>query len=308
MRRHPQFFAYLALVSVCVFWGTTYLGIRMALESIPPWTLVSLRYLLSGTVMLIAAWWRGVTLPKGRELLRTALNGIVVLGGGNGSLVFAETLVPSGLAALFITTSPFWMVGSEAAVPGGERLHAPTVAGMLIGFTGTALLVAPDLSASGLHGNVVRAFLLLQFGCLTWSLGSILQRRMQTRAHPVISGAVQQLATGLAFVLPALLLDQEPVRWTWKGTAALLYLVFFGSIVGYSAYIYAMDRLPVALVSIYTYINPIVAVLLGWAVYREPFGWREAAAMLVIFGGVAVVKKTSHRAPSAVGARGAEES
>lgn len=276
---------------MCFFWGTTYLGIRMALESFPPLKLVALRFLISGGLMLLLARISGAHLPSGRELWLTALNGVVVLGVGNGALTYAETWIPSGMAALFITTSPFWLVGIEAAMPGGERLRARVIGGMLIGSAGAALLVAPGALGEGFGSDVVKGFLTLQVGCFSWSLGSILQRRQPSKAHPVVSGAVQQLAAGLAFLFPALLAREHPVHWSLRGGGALLYLVAFGSIVGYSAYIYAMDRLPVAIVSIYTFINPVVAVILGWLFYREPFGKLEAWAMAVIFLGVAIVKK-----------------
>jgi drug/metabolite transporter (DMT)-like permease len=137
-------------------------------------------------------------------------------------------------------------------------------------------------------------FFLMQFGGLMWSIGSVEQRRMGTRVHPFVSGGVQQLATGIAFALPALL-DGRHETWDTKGLLAITYLAVFGGIVGYSAFIYSMHHLPVALVSIYTYINPIVAVALGWWFYREPFGWRETVAMVVIFAGVAIVKLTARR-------------
>lgn len=281
----------MSLVSICFFWGTTYLGIRMALESFPPLVLVASRFLISGAVLLAAAGLKGAHLPRGRELWLTALNGVVILGLGNAALTFAETWIASGLAALILTTSPFWLVGIEALVPGGERLHAPTVAGMIVGSAGAALLVAPGAWTHGLDHNLLKGFLVLQLGCICWTGGSIAQRRQPSRAHPVVSGGVQQLAAGLAFAVLALLIRERPVAWGFRGVAALFYLVVFGSIVGYSAYIYAMDKLPVAVVSVYTYINPVVAVSLGWLFYREPFGAREAAAMIVIFAGVAVVKK-----------------
>jgi drug/metabolite transporter (DMT)-like permease len=304
LRNHPQYKAYLALGAVCFFWGTTYLGIRMALESFSPLMLVAVRFTLSGALMLAGAKLMRVRLPHGRELIGTALNGVLVLGVGNGCLAFAEEWIPSGLAALFITTSPFWMVGIEALVPGGDKIHAPTIAGMLIGFGGAAILVMPE-EVSGFSASVVSGFLILQLGSFGWSLGSILQRRQKSSAHPIVSGAVQQLATGVVFMLPALLIGREPLRWSAQGVGAVLYLAAFGSIVGYSAYIYAMSALPVAVVSIYTYVNPIVAVTLGWLVYGERFGLREMIAMLVIFAGVAIVKQYGHRGGkvSAAGAR-----
>lgn len=291
MRSHPEFKAYASLAAVCFFWGTTYLAIRMSLESFPPLVLVCARFTLSGSLLLLAARLAGARLPRGRELWLTALNGVLVLGIGNACLTYAETWIASGLAALIITTSPFWLVGMEAMMPGGERLHGPTILGMIVGAAGAGMLVAPGAFSGGLGQNLVKGFIVLQIGCAGWTSGSILQRRQAAIAHPVVSGAVQQLAAGLASLLPALLVKEHPIQWSARGASALLYLVMFGSIVGYSAYIYAMDKLPVAIVSIYTYINPIVAVFLGWLFYREPFGRREALAMLVIFAGVAVVKR-----------------
>jgi drug/metabolite transporter (DMT)-like permease len=134
-----------------------------------------------------------------------------------------------------------------------------------------------------------------------WSVGSIYQRRQAGKTHPIIAGGVQQFAAGLILAPFALGIREHPIAWSARGVLALLYLVFFGSIVGYSAYMYALDRLPVAIVSVYPYVNAMVAVTLGWAVYREPFGWREAAAMVVIFASVWVVKRYSpqgHREPA----------
>lgn len=295
MGRHPQFWPYAALVSVCFFWGTTYLGIRMALEAFPPMTLVAARFLLSGSLMLAGALLAGAELPRGRELRQTAWNGVVILGIGNGCLTLAEMWIPSGLAALIITISPFWMLGLDAILPPRVRLHAPTLAGMAVGLSGAALLVGPGALEGGASSHIVRGFLILQLGCFAWSFGSLVQRRQPTKAHPIVSGGVQQLAAGLAF-LPIALASGGEIRWhETQGVWAILYLVFFGSIVGYSSYIYALEHLPVAVLSIYNYVNPVVAVALGWLFYREPFGAREAAAMAVIFTGVAMVKRAEAR-------------
>lgn len=267
----------------------------MALESFSAVELVAARFFTSGLLMLAGARLTGVRLPAGRELVFTAIFGVMILGLGTGALVFSEELIPSGLAAIFVTISPFWMVGFEAMLPGGERLHLPTIAGMMVGLAGTVLLVGPSAIQHGFGGPVLTGFLLLQFGGCGWSLGSILQRRYPTKAHPAVSGAVQQLATGIVYLVPALvLLPREPVHWSARGVGALLYLVMFGSIVGYSAYLYALEHLPVSVVTIYNYVNPVVAVFLGWLFYREPFGVRELGAMVVIFVGVAIVKRFSH--------------
>jgi drug/metabolite transporter (DMT)-like permease len=264
-----------------------------------------LRYLISGSVLLMGAWISGARFPNAHDLWRTALYGVITIGIGTGSLAFSEQWIASGLASLLVGTQPFWMVGVEAWMPGGERLHLPSVWGMVIGLVGVTLLVAPSIANEGTGAQAslfIGGFSLLQVGALMWSLGSVAQRRLGGHTHPFVSGGIQQLATGLAFVIPALFGVRHAV-WDAKGMGAILYLAMFGGIVGYSAFIYSMHHLPVALVSIYTYINPIVAVALGWWFYREPFGWWETIGMVVVFAGVAVVKQTSKGASSAAASR-----
>ncbi|MDX1983202.1 MAG: EamA family transporter [Bryobacteraceae bacterium] len=294
MRSHPLFVAYLAFASVCFFWGTTYLGIRMALETLSPLFLVSGRFLLSGGLLLAVLKLAGVGLPKGRELLQIASFGVLTLGVGNTCLTYSEMLIPSSLAALFLAVSPIWMVTVEALVPGGERVNAGAAAGIGMSLLGASLLVGPDVFHEGFSGAVVRGFLLLQLGGISWSLGSILQRRLKTQVNPFASAAIHQLAAGL-FFLPAALMENAPLEWTPRSLAALAWLIVFGSIVGYTSYIVSLERLPVAIVSLHTYINPLVAAWLGWLFYREPFGRKEMTAMAVIFAGVAIVKRFGHR-------------
>jgi drug/metabolite transporter (DMT)-like permease len=262
----------------------------MSLETFPPYVLISTRFLLSGLIMIAGALVRGARLPRGKDLWKAGLSGILILSIGNGCLTFAELQIASGLASLIITLSPFWLVGIEAMAPGGERLHAPTVFGMIVGFAGAALLVSGGIGSGGFNRAALGGFLLLQVGMVSWSAGSIYQRRQQVDSHPIVIGAVQQVAGGLAALPFAVFASSHHIAWSARGVSALFYLVIFGSIVGYSAYAYALDRLPVAVVSIYPYANSVVAVALGWLFYREHFGKREAAAMLVIFTGVAVVK------------------
>lgn len=283
----------MALAAVCFFWGTTYLGIRMALEAFPPLILVAVRYTLSGALMLAFARARGIYLPRGRELAACCFSGFFTLSVSNSALAIAETMIPSGLAGLIITISPFWMVGTEALMPGGAPLHAPTIGGMAVGLAGAALLFTPDPGSHTIRSAVIQGFLLLQLGMAAWAFGSIFQRRQTGKAHPIIAGAVQQLAAGLILAPAALLVPEHPIHWSARGVAALLYLVAFGSIVGYSAFVYAMDKLPVAVVSIYPYVNAVVAVTLGWLFYRELLGARELLAMVVIFTGVWLVKRYS---------------
>jgi drug/metabolite transporter (DMT)-like permease len=272
---------------VSIFWGTTYLAIRFSIETLPPAFVIFARFTLSGSILLVVARLRGAHLPRGRELWTAVACGCMILGIGNAAAVYAEQWIPSGLAGLLATLSPFWMTGIEATL-GGEPLHAPTIGGMVIGFGGTALLLLPGVGS--FSRSTLIGFAIMQVGVAAWTLASLIQRRQPMKAHPIVIGAIQQLAAGLLYIPVAAFVPEHAIVFSQRSVLGLLYLVFFGSIVGYSAFIFAMDRLPIAIVSIYPYINAIVAMGVGWLFFREPFGLRELAAMLIIFSGVGVVK------------------
>ncbi len=287
--------AYLALAAVCLFWGTTYLGIRVALESFPPLYLIAIRYVISGGVLLAAAAVGGAVIPRGRELWQTAVCGAICIGVGNGFLAIAELYIPSGLAALFYTVAPFWMIGIDALLPGGKRPLPVTLGGLAIGLAGVAFLVYPAAVREGFQGKQLLGFLLIQISTAGWVIGSLLQKRVNTKAQPFVSGAVQQLAAGLAVFVPAGIFEKVPHAISTPSLLAISYLVVFGSLVGFTAFIYSMAKLPVAVASLYTFINPVVAMFLGGLLYKEPFGSRELTAMLIIFVGIAVVRWSESR-------------
>ncbi len=289
--------AYVALAAVCLLWGTTYLGIRVSLESLPPVTLIAIRYTISGAILLLIARLSGAYLPRGRELWLTALCGAICIGIGNGFLAIAELWVPSGLAALFYTTAPFWMVGIDAILPAGRRPTGATMAGLFVGLLGVLTLVLPAVRHEGIGGKTVTGFALLQISAAGWVFGALLQKRVRALATPVVTGGVQQLAAGLAMFVPAVLFEHVPAVVSPRSMLAVAYLVIFGSLIGFSAFIYSMARLPVAVVSLYYFVNPVVAVVLGRLMFGEPFGYPQAIAMLIIFAGIFLVKRSELRIP-----------
>ncbi len=304
MRNHPLFTAYLALVCVCFFWGTTYIAFRVALDSFGPVTLVALRNALSASIILTAARLTRTPLPRGRNLWITAALGVMIIGLGNLGVSVAEQWIPTGIASLFVTTSPFWYVGIDALLPGGERLHGPTVFGLVVGFCGVLLLVAPSVSEVFAEGSVMAGgglllgFLVLQTTGASWSAGSILHRNRQrdpkNKVHPFVGAGVQQAATAVVFGIASFFEPRRPV-FDAHGMYGILYLAIFGGIVGYGSYMTALNRLPLAVVSVYTYVNPVVAVTLGWLIYAEHVGPRELAAMLIIFAGIALVRRATKK-------------
>lgn len=300
---HRRRLAYFAWGAVCIIWGTTYLGIRVSLESIPPALMGGIRWLLAGSLLTAYLVARRRPLPASSQWGGIALLGFLMLGLGNGGVVFAEQWVPSGLAAVMVATSPFWMAAVEACLPDGERLHKRIVAGLVIGFGGIVLLVWPDLTlGSASSRGFLAGIVALQVASIGWSIGSSYSKRHGRKAAaaaPDSSGldevlgttAYQMLAGGLMMTAVGTLRGEwSDLYFTTRTTVALVYMSTIGAVGGFVAYAYALRHLPVSFVSLYAYINPVIAVALGVIVLHEPFTWRMAAAAALVFVGVAVVR------------------
>ena len=292
MANREKLAAYGAWAAVCFFWGTTYLAIRVGLETLTPMLFGGLRFLIAGAVLfLIMSRQRNVRLPKGREWLDLSLVGLLLLGVGNGLVVWAELWVPSGTAALLVATGPFWVAGLEATRRGGERVTRWSVLGMLVGFGGLAMLVGPSLFNTAAGGMFLLGALALQVACFSWSVGSVYAKHRPVGVNSLMGAAVQMLVAGAALTLVGSVAGEwGRIGFSPRSVGALFYLVVFGSIVAYGSFTYAMQKLPLSVVSTYAYINPLIAILLGWLLLGEPLGWRVWVATAVILGGVALVK------------------
>ena len=295
--------AYFAWGAVCLIWGTTYLGIRVSLESIPPALMGGLRWLLAGSLLTIYLVARGRPLPPVSQWRGIALLGFLMLGLGNGGVVYAEQFVPSGLAAVIVATAPFWMAGVESLLPDGERLRRSVIIGLVIGFSGIVLLVWPDLTlGSASSRGFLAGIAALQVAAIGWSIGSSYSKRHGRKVAEASSGAdsdnevlgtaaYQMLAGGLMMTAAGTLRGEwSSLFFTTRTTAAMLYLATIGAVGGFVAYTYALRHLPVSFVSLYAYINPVIAVALGVLVLHEPFTWRMAISAALVFAGVAVVR------------------
>ena len=285
---------YLAFVVVCLVWGTTYLGIRIALESIPPLLMAALRWIAAGGLLAGALLLRGERLPARSEWPSLLVLGVLLLGFGNGAVVYAQQTVPSGLTAVLVAAAPFWMVGTERFVGGGERLTPSRAVGLLVGFGGIVLLVWPELqtgtgSSRGFLGGVVAT----QLACLGWAIGSSYSRRRHADENVLAAASLQMLFAGLVLLGVATIAGEwSRLSFTDRTTGALVYLILAGSIIGYSSYAYALKHLPVSTVSLYAYVNPVIAVILGTVVLSEPLSSRIALAGAVVFLGSWMVKRT----------------
>lgn len=300
--KHERAVAYFAFAIVCVVWGTTYLGIRIALETIPPLLLTGSRFVAAGLVMFGIARFRGERTPWDfKTLANLALVGFLMVGVGNLAVVWAEQYVPSGLAALLVATAPFWMAIIEAFRRGGERLDLRGGIGMLIGFVGVAMLVTPG--GSGVPWNVkfLLGVLAIQIGGMCWQLGSA-RGKYQLRYVPLLTSAALQMFFGGAIVTIVGFAIGEGPRFVVnpRTLGALIYLTIFGSIIAYSAYVFALAHMRTTHTSLYAYVNPVVAVILGRIVLDEPLTPTSVVAMIVILGGVALVQTAGMKKKIAV--------
>jgi drug/metabolite transporter (DMT)-like permease len=283
---------------VCLIWGTTYLGIRIALETIPPLMMAALRWIAAGTLLTAALLLRGEKLPHRREWPALTLLGILLLGFGNGAVVWAEQTVPSGLTAVLVAMSPFWMVGIDALLAGGERLTPRRTVGLLVGFGGIVLLVWPELHVGAAGRAFLNGVISTQIACAGWAIGSSYGRR-RGRGHAsdenvLATAALEMLFGGVVLLAAALVLGEAShLAFAPRSTGALVYLILVGAIGGFSAYAYALKHLPVATVSLYAYVNPIIAVILGTLVLQESFSPRIALAAIIVLAGSALVNTAS---------------
>ncbi|MDP1571845.1 MAG: EamA family transporter [Vicinamibacterales bacterium] len=292
---------YAAWITVCLVWGTTYFAIRIALETVPVSLLAGLRWLGAGVLLTAILPLLGHRLPKPRTWGSLLVLGILMNVGGNGLVVFAQQSVPSGLTAVLVAMVPFWVVLVELAAGGGERLRWRAVTGLLVGFSGIVLLVWPQLGAGGAEGRAfVIGILALQAACLSWALGTSYTKRRTIDASPLAAAAVQMVFAGLLLTaVGSARGDWGALSFSWRSGAAMAYLVIFGSILGYTSYVYALKYLPVSTVSLYAYINPIIAVLLGTLLLAEPFTLRIVFAAVLVFAGVGIVRSQPALPPAA---------
>jgi len=279
-----------------VVWGSTYLGFRLGVGpggGFEPFMMGALRFLPSAAVLLVyALLTRQRTVLGRRELAVMALSGVVLWVGGNGLILIASQYAASGYAALMVATTPIWAATFEALLD--RKAPSPKlVAGLLLGLLGVVVLSVPKLSQSSQASLL--AVLLLALAPMLWSAGTLYYQRNQTRLEPVVVSAYQQLFGGLAFLLLSPLLGERWAMPTLQGWLALAYLIVFGSLLAYTSFILAVKLLPVSLVTTYAYVNPAVALFLGWLVLGEGIGaWTLAGAALVLIA-VGIVFRARRR-------------
>ncbi|HKW15974.1 MAG TPA: EamA family transporter [Terriglobales bacterium] len=281
---------------VYLFWGSTYLGIDIAVEHIPPALMCAVRFTIAGALMLAYCVVRGENIfysPK--RLLELAAIGILLLMGGNLTLCYAEQYIPTGLAAMLVASMPLWFLVLDSLLLGHHRPSARGIAGLALGFLGTLVLLWPQLLATGEVGRRQLFWsVALIIGALSWAFGSVLSKKWQSGAHTFGETAWPVFLAGLGNWIFALLHgDLSHVTWTASGIGAVAYLVVCGSLIGYTAYIYILSHAPTAKVSTYAYVNPVVAIFLGWLVLHETIDRYVALGSLIVVAAVIIVTSAS---------------
>jgi drug/metabolite transporter (DMT)-like permease len=291
VERNPTTVAYLSFAAICLIWGTTFLAIRVAVETIPTLMLTGIRFTAAGLILMAIARIRREALPATRrEWIDQIVNGVVMVSLANSFLVWAEHHITSGLAALLAATIPLWMAAMEMAT-GTASLTVRKSVGLLAGFAGVGLLVLPGLQAPDTSVKFFLAVGAVQLSTIFWNAGSLRAKHQRVTAGPTVIAAIHTLSGGLLVGVISLAMgDAARLTFTPRTFIALLHLIIFGSVVAYSAYLYALARLQPAKLSLYAYVNPAVAVVVGWMILREPLTLRMILAMAVILSGVAIVQ------------------
>lgn len=310
--RPPLWLVLAAFLAVYLVWGSTYLGIRLAIDSMPPLLMAGARALVAGLILYGIMRWRGVPRPRMAHWRDATIIGAALLLVGNGGVSWAQQTVPSSIAALMVAAVPLWMLLIDWLRPQGQRPGTATFAGLVLGFGGVALIVL------GKHGGVERvidpmgAFLLLLAG-FCWAAGSVFSRHASKPENPLLTVGMQMIAGGTLLLLAGALLGElprfHPSQITATSWWALLYLTFIGSLVGFTAYVWLLQVSTPARVSTYAYVNPFIAVLLGRLVLNEALPHTVLLAGGLILGAVLLITRRKQEVakqttPGAVGKRG----
>ncbi len=291
---------WIALLALYIVWGSTYLGIKVAIETIPPFFHAGIRFLVSGIILLVWQRAAGQQMPTRKQWISTAIIGTLLLLGGNGLVSWAEQFIPSGVAALIIGSMPMFLVVAEALRPNGLKPNWQAIVGLLIGFAGIFILVGPaEISGSTAKLNSFGVAALL-FACLFWSIGSIYSKSADLPRSSLMSTGAQMLMGSISLFIISLVTGElsnwDPAGVSMRSIYGLLYLIFIGSLIGFASFGWLLQNAPISLVATYAYVNPIVAVLLGNWLAAEPLEPRIWLATAIIIGSVIFINMTKPKA------------
>jgi drug/metabolite transporter (DMT)-like permease len=298
---------WLALIVVYLAWGSTYLAIRFAVESIPPFLMAGTRFLVAGALVYIWRRLAGDPVPTRLQWRSGAIIGLLLLLGGNGIVSWAEQYLPSGTAALLVATIPLWMVFVDAFWPGGKLPNWQTILGVTLGLAGIVILVGPA-ELTGSHGRVeLLGVIALLLAAFSWAVGSVYSRKANLPKSPLMGTGVEMLAGSAGLFLVGTLSGEwnrlDLTAITPRSLAGLGYLIVVGSLLGFAAYTWLLRAAPTSLVSTYAYVNPVIAVILGSLLAQEVLTPRLLVAVPIILSSILLVNMAHHKTAKPVSPR-----
>lgn len=288
-----------ALLAVYVFWGGTYLAMKFAIETMPPFIMAGIRFVIAGGILYLWQAVRGVERPQPVHWKNAAIIGGLMLMGGNGGVVWAEQMVPSGMTAIIVATVPLWMVLLVWLWQGGKRPGILVFLGLALGFLGIALLVKNSGDAVSNISSPWIGYIVLILASISWAVGSLYSRVAKLPTAPLLAIALQMLTGGFFLMLWGTITGDwarfDLTQVSVRSALSLGYLIFFGSIIGFSSYIWVLKKADPTIVSTYAYVNPVVAVVLGWFLAGERMSGKDILAAAVIISAVILITKANGR-------------
>jgi drug/metabolite transporter (DMT)-like permease len=292
MKNKNLVLAYLALAAVCLIWGTTYLALRIAVVHFPPFLFSGIRQVVAGVILLLILLTLGKEkLPSRNAIMQQAFAGFLMLTLGNGLVAWSEMHIPSGIAAIICSIMPVWVIIINVSISKDDRPNLPIVAGVVMGLIGIVMIFGENLVDLG-NKNYLIGIALIVLANISWAGGSVWMKTKNLNTNPFMNAALQMVFGGL-FMFPISLAvdDLSNVHWSPEAAYSMIYLIIFGSLIAYTCYTYAIRKLPMTVVSMYAYVNPLVAVVLGWVVLNEVLNLRIIVAMLITIAGIYIVNR-----------------
>lgn len=284
--------AYIALGAVCIIWGTTYLALRIAVLHFPPFLFTAIRQTTAGLLLVVfmvaiakTAW------PSREHIIRQAIGGFFLISLGNGLVAWSEMHIPSGIAAIICSLMPMVVILINLSVNREERPTVPIILGVLIGLTGIIMIFGEHISEFS-KTEYLLGIVMTVTAVTSWAFGSIWIKKHNSASNPFLNAGLQMFFGGVFLFPVSLLFDNlTSVSWSPEAGYSMLYLIVFGSIIAYACYSYALRKLPMTIVSLYAYVNPLVAVVLGWLVLNEKLNTKIGIAILITVAGIYIVNR-----------------
>lgn len=292
--RNPKALIIAAFAAVYLIWGSTYLAISIAVKTIPPFFMAGARFLIAGLILLVWALLKGEKFPDTASTVKISLSGVLMLAIGNASLGWVEQYIPSGLAAIIVATVPLWFVLLDKRQWKFYFSNRQIIFGLMVGFAGVVILFSGKSSADLIHDKMkLISLLVLMAGTLSWTIGSLYSKYQKMQGSTLMKVSIQMLAASIVIFISGWVLGEQKNfllhTITWRSVGALGYLIVMGSLVAYMAYMWLLSVRPASVVGTYAYVNPVVAVFLGWLIANESISIEKIIGLIVVIAGLVIV-------------------